>query len=168
MSKYTSAVASVYLDMDSGYLSGVSGVLGLDSGYLSEVGQVNIPSCSTYSNIYQSWNTTDDWHTLFLKTITWWLTSDIILHLNNNCSRIRTFQERVGCPMGGWGVSELDRGGGQFRVPAILSPICPHHLPPLDFPNTPSYLFSRHLKFGENWQFFGSGTLPTSSFIQHK
>ena len=31
-SKYTSAVASVYLDMDSGYLSGVSGVLGLDSG----------------------------------------------------------------------------------------------------------------------------------------
>ena len=35
--------ASVYLDMDSGYLSGVSGVLGLDSGYLSGVGQVKIP-----------------------------------------------------------------------------------------------------------------------------
>ena len=39
MSKYTKAIAKVYVDMDEGYLSGVSGVLGLDSGYLSVVGQ---------------------------------------------------------------------------------------------------------------------------------
>ena len=51
-SKYTSAIASVYLDMDSGYLSGVSGVLGLDSGYLSGVGQVNNPSSSTYTIVH--------------------------------------------------------------------------------------------------------------------
>ena len=50
-SKYTSAIASVYLDMDSGYLSGVSGVLGSDSGYLSGVGQVNILSRSTYTKL---------------------------------------------------------------------------------------------------------------------
>ena len=52
MSKYTSAIALVYLDMDSGYLSGVSGVLGLDSGYLSGVGQVNNPSSSTYTIVH--------------------------------------------------------------------------------------------------------------------
>ena len=52
MSKYTSAIASVYLNMDSVYLSGVSGVLGVDSGYLSGIGQVNILSCSTYAKVY--------------------------------------------------------------------------------------------------------------------
>ena len=51
MSKYTKAIAEVYLDMDEGYLSGVNGVLGVDSGYLSGVGQVNIPSCSTYTKV---------------------------------------------------------------------------------------------------------------------
>ena len=51
MSKYTSAIASVYLNMDSIYLSGVSGVLGVDSGYLNGIGQVNILSCSTYVKV---------------------------------------------------------------------------------------------------------------------
>ena len=45
------AIASVYSDMDWGYSSEVSGVLGLDSGYLNGVGQVNVPSCSTYINV---------------------------------------------------------------------------------------------------------------------
>ena len=44
---------SKYLDMDEGYLSRVSGVLGLDSGYLSGVGQVNIPSCSTHTKSFK-------------------------------------------------------------------------------------------------------------------
>ena len=52
MSKYTSAIASVYLNMDSVYLSGVSGVLGVDPGYLSGIGQVNILSCSTCTKVY--------------------------------------------------------------------------------------------------------------------
>ena len=52
MSKYTKAIAEVYFDMDVGYLSGVSGILGVDSGYLSGVGQVNIPSCSTYTKVH--------------------------------------------------------------------------------------------------------------------
>ena len=52
MSKYTKAIAEVYFDMDVGYLSGVSGVLGVDSGYLSGVGQVKIPSCSTYTKVH--------------------------------------------------------------------------------------------------------------------
>ena len=51
MSKYTKAIAEVYLDMDEGYLSGVNGVLGVDSGYLSGVGQVNILSCSAYTKV---------------------------------------------------------------------------------------------------------------------
>ena len=38
MSKYTSAITSLYLDMDSGYLSGVD--------------QVNIPSCSICTKVY--------------------------------------------------------------------------------------------------------------------
>ena len=51
MSKYTEEKAKVHLDMDEGYLSGVSGVLGVDSGYLSGVGQVNIRNCKTYTNM---------------------------------------------------------------------------------------------------------------------
>ena len=47
MSKYTKAIAEVYFDMDVGYLSGVSGVLGVDSGYLSGISHVNILSYST-------------------------------------------------------------------------------------------------------------------------
>ena len=40
------------LKYPSGYLSGVSGVLGFDSGYLSGVGQVNNPSSSTYTIVH--------------------------------------------------------------------------------------------------------------------
>ena len=43
---------SVYLNMDLGYLSGVSVVLGLDSGYLRGDSQVNISSDSTYTIIH--------------------------------------------------------------------------------------------------------------------
>ena len=77
-SKSTSAIASVNLDLDSGDLSGVSGLghlvqlqlkspssspspprlrlgeLGLDSGNLSEVRQVHIPHRRTYTKVQAS------------------------------------------------------------------------------------------------------------------
>ena len=57
--QYTKAIAEVYLlPSECNFNSSTPrpcryrlGVLGLDSGYLSGVGQVNIPSCSTYTNI---------------------------------------------------------------------------------------------------------------------
>ena len=56
-SEYTSAIALVYLLSSScnfqlKYPSSMSKYLDMDSGYLSGVGQVNILSCSTFTKIF--------------------------------------------------------------------------------------------------------------------